>query len=84
MSWPRGVFSLTHVALPFAPDDPVYGARHTGNRKLIYLGTSEIRGETGVLAISPGNFMRLRHNPFFGYMSGRIEQFLLESVSLKK
>ena len=23
--WPTGVFSLSHVALPFPPDDPIYG-----------------------------------------------------------
>ena len=26
LEWPRHVFSLSHVALPFPPDDPVYGA----------------------------------------------------------
>jgi hypothetical protein len=25
MVWPQGVYSLAHVSIPFAPDDPVYG-----------------------------------------------------------
>jgi len=25
MAWPRNVYSLSHLAIPFAPDDPVYG-----------------------------------------------------------
>lgn len=83
MTWPRGIFSLAHVALPFPPDDPVYGAQSTGSRKLIYLGAPEMRGETGVLAIPPASQTRLRHNPFFDYMAGRIEQFLLEAGDRK-
>ena len=27
LSWPRGMISLSHVALPFPPDDPLYGQR---------------------------------------------------------
>lgn len=27
LAWPTGVISLSHVALPFPPDDPLYGQR---------------------------------------------------------
>ena len=79
MKWPAGVFSLSHVALPFSPDDPVYGARPPKRKEsLIYLGKPELLGERGLLAISPANLMRLRHNPFFDYLWTRVETFLGE------
>ena len=79
MKWPAGVFSLSHVALPFSPDDPVYGARPPKRKEsLIYLGKPELLGERGLLAISPANLMRLRHNPFFDYLRTRVETFLGE------
>jgi alpha-beta hydrolase superfamily lysophospholipase len=77
LAWPNGVFSMSHVALPFAPDDPVYGSRRPSSRERIYLGAVDVRGERGVLAVSPANLIRLRHNPFFEFMAQRIEQFLL-------
>jgi len=77
LAWPSGVFSLSHVALPFAPDDPVYGSGRPSSRVRIYLGAVDVRGERGVLAVSPANLIRLRHNPFFEFMAQRIERFLL-------
>ncbi len=29
MAWPRSVYSLSHIAVPFRPDDPVYGVAGT-------------------------------------------------------
>jgi alpha-beta hydrolase superfamily lysophospholipase len=74
--WPLGVFSLSHVALPFPPDDPLYGAqRPTGNKQL-FLGQQALQGERGVLKI-PGDFLlRLRHNPFYAYQEARVLQWL--------
>lgn len=78
MSWAPEVFSLSHVALPFDSRDPVYGAERPEKSTLIYLGRPELRGERGLLAVSPATLMRLRHNPFFDYMRARIETFLDE------
>ncbi len=78
MKWPAGVFSLSHVALPFSPEDPVYGAAPPLQKKIIYLGRPELHGERGVLAVSPASLMRLRHNPFFDYLQARIERFIQE------
>ena len=78
MKWPAGVFSLSHVALPYSPDDPVYGARPPKNSAFIYLGNPELLGERGLLAVSPANLMRLRYNPFFDYLTARTEAFVLE------
>ncbi|MBW2417175.1 MAG: alpha/beta fold hydrolase [Deltaproteobacteria bacterium] len=73
LSWPANVFSLSHVAIPFAPDDPLYGVDAAESEvPLLSLGRFEPRGESGVLVVSAGYFARLRHNPFFDYMAGRI------------
>jgi len=75
LSWPKGVYSLSHVALPFPPSDPLYGdGTHPGADDALPLGSLNMRGERGVLRISPGQIIRLRHNPFFKYVGERIEQ----------
>ncbi len=71
LSWPRGVFSLAHAALPFPNDDPLYGANENGDLPLP-LGDLSLRGEAGVLRISDGQILRLRHNPFYDYMEDGI------------
>lgn len=75
-SWPPGVFSLSHVAVPFPPDDPVYGAKRRGGLRTIQLGTLAPRGERGVLNVPADQLMRLRYNPFFPYVADEIERFL--------
>lgn len=45
LSWPQGVYSLSHVALPFPPDDPIYGDIPPQNVKHIQLGRLLLRGE---------------------------------------
>ena len=76
LEWPRHVFSLSHVALPFPPDDPVYGTDPPSKKVLIYLGRPELLGERGLLAVSPTVLMRLRSNPFFSYVEQRLDAFL--------
>ena len=44
LDWPRGVISLSHVALPFSPYDALYGAYRPENRNVLYLGEISIRG----------------------------------------
>jgi alpha-beta hydrolase superfamily lysophospholipase len=71
--WPDDVFSLSHVALPFPPDDPVYGDRTTGpDGPLVTLGTLQMRGEKNVLSIAAAEQLRLRSNPFHAYIVERI------------
>lgn len=74
--WPASIFSLSHVALPISPDDPVYGSQRPKTGGRIYLGTIQVLGEGGLLAVPPASLMRLRYNPFFEYMAERIERFL--------
>lgn len=73
LEWPKGIYSLSHVAIPFSPDDPLYGDREDLKKKgLFVLGMAEPRGETGVSQVPIDQFMRLRYNPFFAYMERRI------------
>ena len=72
--WPFGVYSLTHVAVPFSSDDPVYGANENPNSSYhgLPLGRLEARGETHLLTAPLSQLMRLRYNPFFGYLEQRV------------
>ena len=74
--WPMGIFSLAHVALPFAPDDPVYGGPSAPETGGIQLGNLALRGEHGVLQVSGNDLLRLRWNPFFDYVQSRTLQFM--------
>lgn len=74
--WPRGIFSLSHVALPMPPDDPFYGAERPSDPSAIYLGRLGLLGENGLLAVPPDVLMRLRFNPFFDYLEQRSLRFL--------
>ncbi len=68
MTWPRGVISLSHVALPFPPDDPLYGRTPPENDKELFLGQMAIQGERGLLQLSPDWMLRLRYNPFYDFL----------------
>lgn len=74
--WPEGVFSLSHVALPFPPDDPIYGSEPPAEASRIFLGRQAIQGERGILRISEQYLLRLRHNPFFPYLEARTLDWL--------
>ena len=73
-SWPEGVYSLSHVALPFSPDDPLYGASAEDRSGLFRLGALEKRGERGVFGVPMDLLARLRYNPFFPYVESRIRE----------
>jgi len=70
-SWPISVLSLSHVALPFPPDDPLYGQRRPADEQTIFLGQLAIQGERGLFALSADWLLRLRHNPFYSYLENR-------------
>jgi alpha-beta hydrolase superfamily lysophospholipase len=71
VQWPRNVFSLSHVALPFPPDDPLYGYEAPRTSRHVQLGRIEVRGENGVLNIPAWMLTRLRSNPFHDYLLER-------------
>ena len=76
LAWPTGVISLSHVALPFPPDDPLYGARPPDDDDVLFLGQMDIKGERGLLRIPADWLLRLRHNPFYAYLEQRTLEWL--------
>jgi alpha-beta hydrolase superfamily lysophospholipase len=73
LSWPPGVFSLTHIAIPFPVDDPLYGTEPVEDGSgLFRLGRLNPRGERAVLIAGADTFIRLTSNPFFPYLADRV------------
>jgi hypothetical protein len=75
------VFSLSHVALPFAPDDPLYGYEAPRDDRHLQLGSVEVRGENGVLNVPGWMLTRQRSNPFHRYLLDRVESFVRDHES---
>ena len=76
LSWPTGVISLSHVALPFPPDDPMYGQRAPENDNFLFLGQMAIQGERGLLQIPADWLLRLRYNPFYDFLESHAIQWI--------
>ncbi len=76
LSWPNDLYSLSHVALPIFPEDPLYGGENQGRSPGIDLGDLQLRGERGVLQIPASDMLRLRWNPFYSYLEQRVFAFL--------
>jgi len=76
LKWPGGLYSLSHVALPFPMNDPLYGKLKPDDSTMIHLGSTDLRGERGVLQISAADMLRLRWNPFYPYIEKRALEFV--------
>jgi len=76
LAWPDDTISLSHVDLPFPPDDPLYGLYPPKERGQMFLGQLAIRGERGVLKIPAQWLLRLRHNPFYDYQERRVIEWI--------
>ena len=74
--WPSGVFSLAHVAIPFPPEDPLYGDGSGAIEGRLAIGAARIRTEKGVLTIPAEDLIRMRYNPFFDYVEQRTLEFV--------
>ena len=75
LAFPAGIFSLSHVALPFPINDSLYGMEPDSDEDFgIHLGALAPRGERGVLIVNLDALLRVSSNPFFPYVLGRIEQ----------
>lgn len=70
-AWPRGVISLSHISLSFPSDDTLYGIRRSQSEGGLNLGQIEIQGEKGLLRFPSDWLLRLRHNPFYGFLEER-------------
>jgi hypothetical protein len=78
VSYPGDLYSLSHVALPFPAEDPLYGNQPSGLR-VLQLGNVAVRGERNTLAVSQDSLSRLTWNPFYADMAARIEATLTTS-----
>jgi alpha-beta hydrolase superfamily lysophospholipase len=78
LTWPPGVYSLSHVAIPFSPDDPVYGNGLSPDHQgaTFQIGNIVLRGEKSVIQISPVDQLRLRWNPFYPWLEERVARFV--------
>ena len=67
-------YSLSHVALPFPPDDPLFGNEPAGpgNPFRVRLGTLQPRGKRAVLTVPVEQLMRLTWNPFFPLVEEKV------------
>lgn len=79
MRWPHNVYSLSHVALPFPDDDPIYG-RNRGDG-MMRLGEFWMKGERGALGVPLGLLARQRYNPFFPYLEARVVEAVEDLTS---
>lgn len=75
-AWPEGIYSLSHVALPFPESDPLYGGAAAEESPGVSLGSLTPRGERNVLQIPAADLLRQRWNPFYVYLENRIVEFV--------
>ena len=80
LAWPRGVISLSHVALPFRADDPLYGQTPSGKGDILFLGQMAIQGERDLLKIPYGFLVRLRYNPFYTFLEMRVLEWFAKDI----
>ncbi|MBK8309321.1 MAG: alpha/beta fold hydrolase [Gammaproteobacteria bacterium] len=76
VGYPRSVYSLSHIALPFPVSDPVYGLEPDYTESFgVRLGTLVLHGEHNALAVPLEQLTRLGSNPFYPYLEQRVLQW---------
>jgi alpha-beta hydrolase superfamily lysophospholipase len=81
LAFPTGIFSLSHVALPFPMTDALYGMEPDKSEDYgVNLGAISPRGERGVLIVNLDALLRVSSNPFFPYVLERIDQVIAAPV----
>lgn len=75
VEFPEGIYSLSHVALPFPPQDALYGYAETADGDYgLRLGRLSVRGERNALLVSHEELARVRSNPWFDYLLKRVDE----------
>ncbi|NKF52631.1 alpha/beta fold hydrolase [Shewanella sp. WXL01] len=74
--WPQDVFSLSHVALPFPANDPLYGVDVADDYPFIRIGQAIYSGERGLFSVPPSDMLRQKWNPFYPYVVERMQGFI--------
>jgi hypothetical protein len=80
LAWPSDVFSLSHVALPFPPDDPLYGNNPPAGDESLHLGDIPTRGERDMNQIPGEWLLRMRYNPFYDVLESRVLEWLQKAA----
>ena len=70
------MFSLSHIALPFPADDPLYGSNPPVEDESLHLGDIPIRGERDMNKIPGEWLLRMRYNPFYDVLETRVLEWL--------
>jgi alpha-beta hydrolase superfamily lysophospholipase len=76
LTYPPGIFSLSHLAIPIPMNDPLYGMQPDPKTRSDYgfnLGAMDARGERGALIVDQDFLTRLPSNPFFPYLLDRVD-----------
>jgi len=73
--WPKGLYSLSHLAIPISPNDPLYGDDNAPKSPGIKLGRLALYDENGILETS--SLLRQRWNPFHSYTKQRVLEFMV-------
>jgi alpha-beta hydrolase superfamily lysophospholipase len=77
LAFPPGVFSLSHLAIPFPLNDPLYGMEPDMSEDYgANLGAMATRGERGILVVSIDSLARMSSNPFFDFILQRIDTLI--------
>jgi alpha-beta hydrolase superfamily lysophospholipase len=75
LAFPMGLFSLSHVALPFPMSDALYGLKPDDPEEFgVNLGAIAPRGDRGVLIVDLDALVRVSSNPFFPYILDRLDE----------
>ncbi len=74
LAFPSGVFSLSHIAVPFPLDDSLYGLEPIGDPEFgAHLGSLAPRGERGALILPLDALVRMSSNPFHPFVIEKID-----------
>ncbi len=75
LKWAKGIYSLSHLALPISQNDPLYGDSNAPKSPGIALGHLALYGENAVLQTSASALLRQRWNPFYTYTKFKVLDF---------
>ena len=77
LDYPADVFSLSHIALPFRCDDPVYGLQPDLREDFgVRLGSLAVHGERGALVVPIDLLARIGCNPLYPYVEAHLLTWL--------
>jgi hypothetical protein len=83
LAYPRQIYSMSHLSLPFPVTDALYGMEPSGDDDFgINLGALAPRGEVGMLIVPLDSLIRVTSNPFFPYIQQRIDAISAAPLSL--